>query len=178
MQKKKSSKELLKESVIDLVSRMPVGKVTVNMIFENCGVSQRTFYNYFRDKLDLITWSYISILDEGRASAEDVTLKPVMTSLVENLVKFSDFYTSVIRYTGQNNFRESLFIPFRSYIRWMIADVFGDTCTDEISDAVDFFVFGCLGYMEHCFVTGNIVPAGITVSRFERNMPEILKKYL
>lgn len=178
MQKKKSSKELLKESVIDLVSRMPVEKVTVNMICENCGVSQRTFYNHFRDKLDLITWSYIRLLDEGRASAEDVTLKPVMTVLVENLVEFSDFYTSVIRYTGQNNFRESLFTPFRSFIIRLITEIFGDECTPEISDAVDFFVFGCLGYMEHCFVTGDIVPAEITVPRFERNMPEILKKYL
>lgn len=45
MEKKKGSKELLKESVIELVEKMPVKKVTVEMICQNCGVSQRTFYN-------------------------------------------------------------------------------------------------------------------------------------
>lgn len=177
MQKKKSSKELLKESVIELVSHTPVEKVTVGMICENCGVSQRTFYNYFRDKLDLISWAYVSTLDACGIGSE-ATLRPVMTALVTHLIEFSDFYTNVIRYTGQNNFKDSIFTPLQAYLHRLITEVFGDTLTQDLSDSVDFFIFGCLGYMEHYFLKGEIVPAEITMPRFEANIPESLRKYL
>ena len=179
MDKKKTTKELLRESVIELVSKNPVDKVTVDQICENCGVSRRSFYNNFKDKHELICWVYISIVEDNTANlGAGLTLHAQLVSLVESICSISGFYQNAMRYTGQNNFRESILDPLCSAMYHLIHEVYGDELTDEIKEAADFFIYGCVGFMEHNLLIGNIVPVEITVPMFERCMPELLRKYL
>ena len=179
MEKKKSSKELLKESVIELVSRSPVEKVSVDQICENCGVSRRSFYNHFKDKHELICWVYISIVEDNiREHGSELTLHTQIESLVNSICDLSGFYQNAVRYTGQNNFRESILEPLIESVRSLITDVYRDEISPELDESIAFFVYGCIGYMEHNLLINNIVPADITVPLFERNIPECLRKYL
>ena len=57
---RQSTKELLGESLRELAKRKPLNKITIANITDNCGMTQPTFYNHFRDKYDLMTWLYIS----------------------------------------------------------------------------------------------------------------------
>lgn len=179
MQKKKSSEELLKDSAIELLSKSPVNKVTVNMICNNCGISQRTFYNYYKDKNDLVTSVYTGIIDEFfNAGGSDVTFHDLAMALVSSIYEYGDFYISVIRYTGQNNFRGSIHQPMKDAAIRMITEVFGDEITQDISDALDIYLFGCIGYMEYHLLHGHVIPAEITVPIFEKSIPSNLIKYL
>ncbi|MBQ6646691.1 MAG: TetR family transcriptional regulator [Clostridia bacterium] len=56
--KRKTAKEILAESFRELAQSMPFDRITVKDIIGNCGYSQATFYRQFRDKYDLIVWSY------------------------------------------------------------------------------------------------------------------------
>lgn len=56
--KRKTAKEILAESFIELAQAKKIDKITVKDITENCGYSSATFYRQFRDKYDLIAWSY------------------------------------------------------------------------------------------------------------------------
>ncbi len=56
--KRKTAKEILAESFIELAQTKNIDKITVKDITENCGYSSATFYRQFRDKYDLIAWSY------------------------------------------------------------------------------------------------------------------------
>ena len=56
--KKKSTKELLAESFLELAEKKPINKITIANIVENCEVTQPTFYRYFKDKYDMIAWIY------------------------------------------------------------------------------------------------------------------------
>ena len=47
------------------MERMPVEKVTVKEIVEECGTTRQTFYRYFLDKYDLINWYFDKILSES-----------------------------------------------------------------------------------------------------------------
>lgn len=179
MQKKKSSKELLRESAIELFSRYPVDKVSVNMICENCAVSQRTFYNHFRDKNDLIAWVYTEILDEVEFQKGDSrTLHDYICALVQGICDYSDFYVSVVRYTGQNDFRRSIYRPLRECVCKLITSKYNDEITEEMLNAIDIYLFGCIGYMEHHLLASNIDPADKTISAFENQIPSLLRKYL
>ena len=55
---RKSTKELLAESLEDLVSKKSFEKITVKEIAENCGVTTTTFYNHFMDKYELMTYNH------------------------------------------------------------------------------------------------------------------------
>lgn len=177
MEKKKGSKDLLRESVIELVGKAPVKKVTVGQICENCGISQRTFYHYFTDKHDLISWVLVDTLADSWDDKE-ATIHKQLIVIVDNICTHDAFYINAMRYTGQNNFRESIFQPFRTHMCHLITEIHHDVLTKEISDAINFFLYGCIGFMEHCLLTGDIVPTEITVPMFERNIPPILKKYI
>ena len=179
MQKKKSSEELLRESALELFSRCPVDKVSVSMICENCGVSQRTFYNHFKDRNDLITRVYTEVLDEVVILYGDSrTLHDYICALVRNICDYSNFYVNVVRYTGQNNFRLSIFQPLKDCICELISVKHHDDITEELLNEIDFYLFGCIGYMEHNLLLNNIIPAEITIPVFEKMIPPLLVKYL
>ncbi|MBQ6527101.1 MAG: TetR/AcrR family transcriptional regulator C-terminal domain-containing protein [Clostridia bacterium] len=61
--KRKTAREILTESFRELALSMPIDKITVRDIVNNCGYSQATFYRQFKDKYDLIAWSYTEDLE-------------------------------------------------------------------------------------------------------------------
>lgn len=56
--KRKTAKEVLAESFQELAAKMPINKITVKNITDNCGYSPATFYRHFDDKYDMIAWNY------------------------------------------------------------------------------------------------------------------------
>ena len=55
---RKTAKEILAESFIEIAKTKKIDKITVKDITENCGYSSATFYRQLKDKYDLIAWSY------------------------------------------------------------------------------------------------------------------------
>lgn len=72
--KRLTAKEILAESFRELAHKMPIDRITVRDITANCGYSQATFYRQYRDKYDLIAWSYTrdleAILDQLKSDED------------------------------------------------------------------------------------------------------------
>jgi len=51
---RKTIKELLAESITELMNEKTLHKITVQMIVENCNLTRQTFYYHFKDKFDLV----------------------------------------------------------------------------------------------------------------------------
>lgn len=49
---------LLSEALLELCENKPLASITVKDLLEKTGVSRQAFYNRFRDKNDLIQWTY------------------------------------------------------------------------------------------------------------------------
>ncbi|MBQ7670125.1 MAG: TetR/AcrR family transcriptional regulator C-terminal domain-containing protein [Clostridia bacterium] len=58
--KRKTTKEILAESFMELSAGKPINKITIAEIADNCSMTSTTFYRHFKDKYDLIVWIYIS----------------------------------------------------------------------------------------------------------------------
>lgn len=56
--KRKTAKEILADAFLEVAENKDVDRITVRDIVENCGYSPATFYRQFKDKYDLIVWSY------------------------------------------------------------------------------------------------------------------------
>ena len=52
------AKIVLKDSLCQLLEKNPINNISVKQIASHCGVSTRTFYNYFTDKYDLMHFLY------------------------------------------------------------------------------------------------------------------------
>ena len=61
--KRKTAKEILADSFQELAQGKTIDRITIRDIIENCAYSQATFYRQFKDKYDLIAWSYTRDLD-------------------------------------------------------------------------------------------------------------------
>lgn len=61
---RKTTKELLAASFFELAAKKRIDKITITQITSNCGLSQPTFYNHFKDKYDLIVWIYTTRISE------------------------------------------------------------------------------------------------------------------
>ena len=54
------TKLFLSESVKELMKSIPLDKITVTQIVNNCGTTRQTFYRNFKDKYDLVNWHFLS----------------------------------------------------------------------------------------------------------------------
>jgi AcrR family transcriptional regulator len=82
--RRKSTKEYLAESFLELAEKEPVAKITITDIASNCDFSQPTFYNHFKDKYDLIYW--IAKKNASEMIPADSTTSSVET-VIDGLIK-------------------------------------------------------------------------------------------
>lgn len=138
----KSTKELLVESATELFSKYPVDKVSITDITKNCGLSSRTFYNYFKDKYELISWVYISKLERYyNLHSFNITFSDFMYFTAKVIYTDISFYINVSSYKGQNNLRESLLVPMRTIYLRIIKEVYHDEITEEIFTSLFYFSY-------------------------------------
>ncbi len=70
-----SKSEVTKQDLFDalkrLTSKMPLDKITIQMLTDTCGYNRQTFYYHFQDIYGLLTWGFeqevLSVLKKGLA---------------------------------------------------------------------------------------------------------------
>lgn len=82
--KRKTTKDILAESFLELINEKRISKITINDITSNFGMTPPTFYNYFKDKYDLIVWIYVRGVEQ--------IVKIWDKSLPEPLRQYVDFF--------------------------------------------------------------------------------------
>lgn len=102
-----NTKNLLAESLQDLMRTHPLEKISVNDIVEHAGVGRNTFYYHFADKYNLVNWCF------QKGIMQFLTESPSLgnwQSIAEQLEQYfrehQVFYTNALSYTGQNNLRD------------------------------------------------------------------------
>ena len=58
MRVRDKTKKKIASSMMDLLKKKPIDKITITDITVNCDMSRQLFYRYFVDKYDLINWMY------------------------------------------------------------------------------------------------------------------------
>ena len=107
MIEKRTTKDLLAESLKELCKIKSADKITIKELTQNCGLTAPTFYNHFRGKYELMAWIYnqkveASLKNFGRGdSFEDVICK-----WMDIVLEDEEFYRHLLKNAvGQNSFR-------------------------------------------------------------------------
>ena len=58
------TKEMLAESLMKLLARRTLDKITIQDIVDDCGYNRQTFYYHFHDIYDLIDWIFAAQTQE------------------------------------------------------------------------------------------------------------------
>lgn len=176
---KPSTKELLVQSLHDLMREQPFEQITVRAIAANCGLSQRTFYNHFRDKHELMEWSYLHVLDEYYAThKEHLTFSDWYRISAETVYEQRFIIRKANQYQGQNAIRLSIHTPYAETFFRIIREVYGDPVTEDVRKAVYFLVGGMIRFVEEGVSMPQVPTVDDAVNLFRLCTPLCLQKYL
>lgn len=104
---RKTTREILAESFLELVERKSINKITITNITDNCHMSQPTFYNHFHDKYDLIVWIYVTRGAEimGQIGADGYQWKDALVDGAKYFIRERDFVINAFKHTsGHDSF--------------------------------------------------------------------------
>lgn len=92
----------LANSLKKLLAKKSFNKITVQNIVDECGVSRMTFYYYFHDTYDLVSYSFKVIAEHIIASNKDCEKwETGMTALLEGVVKDRVIIENVLHSVGR-----------------------------------------------------------------------------
>ncbi|HVI42292.1 MAG TPA: TetR family transcriptional regulator, partial [Anaerovoracaceae bacterium] len=102
---KKSTKEILGDSLIELMNSFDLTKISVQDIVNNCGLTRSTFYRYFLDKFDLVNWIYKTNADIPRIFYnKKYSWTQVSEKVLEFMYEHKNFFVNALNASGQNSF--------------------------------------------------------------------------
>lgn len=179
--KRKTAKEILAESFRELAGKKNIDKITVRDITENCGYSTATFYRQFKDKYDLIAWSYTQDLKEilNRIAFDRISWKKVLIDAanyyndhrdyLSNLLLHTNGYVSFFRYMSEINYNE-------------MKNIINKSAINLFNEKTDIYIrLYCQGTVAlTCdWILGkyNVTPKELA-EIYEISLPDPLRKYL
>lgn len=116
-----AAEQAIISSTIKLLSVKPLENVTVTEICKEADISKRTFYNYYKDKFDIII-NASSIPGLEVPEPETYSLYVIEDYIKERLnwlVSHKKFLNNISTYTGQN----SPVVSFKNEIREYLTDM-------------------------------------------------------
>ncbi|MBQ9438911.1 MAG: TetR family transcriptional regulator [Lachnospiraceae bacterium] len=109
--KRKTAKEILAESFLELAEKKAVDKITVKDIIENGGYSAATFYRQFTDKYDLIAWAYSRDLEQilDQIAYDEKSWKQVLIDAANYYDERRDYLSNLLLNTsGHDSFVKNM----------------------------------------------------------------------
>lgn len=66
-----NTKKILSDSLVTILAKKPVDKITIKDIVSECDLTRQTFYNYFSDIYELVEWTASEVADRVLSNVSD-----------------------------------------------------------------------------------------------------------
>ena len=108
--KKEMTKKLLADSFKELMLNNSFKKITIKMITDGAGVIRPTFYNYFKDKYEILEYCFEEYIMKNVYELIDKDMElEALKMIFIHLDKNKEFIKRSFEVTGQNSFKEIVF---------------------------------------------------------------------
>lgn len=177
MQFSERTKWVLADSIRDLMRTMPLDKISVKAITENCQTSRQTFYRNFRDKYDLVNWYFDQIVQKTiRQMGISLTLREGLKKKFDYMLEDKAFFMSVFTSQDYNNLLDYDYRCILNFYQDVAAS--NGPVTEEIRFLLAFYCHGSMD-MTAAWVHGGMTLAPDAMAdRLTEAMPEKLRPSL
>ena len=159
--KKRYTRMVLQDSLIELMREKPINKITIKELCENADVNRSTFYAHFSDQYELLNtieeetlnWAKVAFENlVGSASDEAETIKG-LEGICQYIADNSKHLQILMSEQGDISFQKQLFtLVYHLLGINPQANQNGDGDSKELS--LIFAVNGCVGLIQHWLKTG------------------------
>lgn len=158
--KTRYTRMVLQDSLIELMSKKPISKITIKELCENADINRTTFYAHYTDQYDLLrkiedetlSWATEAITVLIGKTDKHETLK-VLEGIFQYMVENSGHLQVLMSEQGDIDFQKQLFtLIYQQCGINLSVDHNGDTATKEL-----YFIFvvtGSVGLIQHWLKNG------------------------
>lgn len=144
----------LAEAMKTCMRTMPVEKITVKEIVQECGTTRQTFYRYFLDKYDLINWYFDKMLLESfEHMGEGTTVYEGLCKKFQYIEEEKLFFKAAFRNDQQNCLREHDFRLILAFYTRQIEEKTKEPISENLRFLLEMYCQGSI-YMTVQWVLG------------------------
>ena len=164
------------ESIKELALKKTVNKIHVSDITRNCQMSSSSFYHYFGDKFELISYILNKEIDRRIGDAEDMSLNLLYDTILDILDEDRQFYANVLINT-LNDYPNHAF--FHAALDGKISDLIESECMNQrlskdLELTLQVYLAGVTAAMCR-YITGSTLRRNELVRAFIVAIPDRLK---
>ena len=180
--KRKTTKDMLAESFLELAQEKRIDKITITEITKNCGMSQPTFYNHFKDKYDLIVWIYIHESGEimSRIGQNGYAWRDTLYDGARFFAKNRAYFINALKHTsGQDSFMRYLQkVNCDLLLNEVRKKLMTEYIPDELYGMIRVYTCGTVQHMLEWLIGDMRLSPEQVAAIWEHSLPEPLKQYL
>ena len=180
--KSKDTKELLRDSLIELARKKPLDKITIKQVSENAGVTSQTFYNHFRDKYDMVLWAYRNRVDDvfEKYRNGEIDWVALLDEFLFGYEKNSKFILNAFQNTlGDDSYAKKsgkyLCFSMEDELRRRLGV---EELSEELSVLVMIYASGIINIVAYWMNEGRDMKKENLIKYLDESMPEKLRKIM
>ncbi|MDF2891174.1 MAG: transcriptional regulator, TetR family, partial [Clostridia bacterium] len=131
----KYTKMFLKESLVELMRKHPISKISVKMLCEAADINRSTFYAHYTDQYDLLKQLELEVIAEleKHITKEAFSKRTAQTVLSMNLIldyisENADIFKILLSENGNSTFQKEIMLLAQEKI---ISDILNNPGIDE-----------------------------------------------
>lgn len=180
--KRKTTKEILAESFMELTATKPISKISIVDIVGNCSMTKPTFYRYFKDKYDLMAWLFVR---EAQSNVNKIGKDGYLwrNTLMDGLRYYEEnrkFMINALRHTsGWDAFINLINEADIGFVMNEIRKKLGtEEVPNHLAAMVKIYCYGTGQYLCDWLMDSHPSPCEEVAEAMEACIPEELKPYL
>lgn len=146
---KTDTKQLLADSLRDLLQHKKYAGITIKDIVENCGVSRHAFYYHFKDKQELVSWIYLKSRHESIHVSSTECLDGNLRRLTRIMIADAALYTQAHASDDQNSVMDVILAESNRCLHKIILDYLGGRTLPQrqIDLIANYYTDACIGFL-------------------------------
>lgn len=111
------TKDKIVEKYIELVLKRKTADISVTEICKEAEISRKTFYNYFKDRLEVVEAVFIDDIEKPMRYGFEISMDPetITTIMYKNFLKKKDFYVITMKEEGKNTLFEDIIVRIQAF---------------------------------------------------------------
>lgn len=174
------TKKTIVQALMDLMAKTDLSKISVKDIQARAGVSRATFYRCFRDKYDVINWSFKRFKQiMMHRNDQFFSFRTSLRVQLEYIEAHREYFAKAFRYTGQNSLRDYAYETNCEYMFecWQYAHP-GKTPDFETTAAIQFAAAGFVKIIEEWVASGCAEERDHVIDVVDEMLPPMAKQDL
>lgn len=147
MVKRLAGKELIEQSLLELLESKQIESITVTEIANNCGITTRTFYYYFADKHDVVSSIYLRYMKPYM----NCSIKDWYEHMMDFFTLHHSFMEHCLTFIGQNSLFETIIdLEWKKLKRHLRPEILADPIEFKRTEiAIEYMLHGNIGSLRN-----------------------------